>query len=155
MPAAPFDRSILKVGQVMLISGLLAAYLVALVRPAAAVALPLFGLMLLGGAASPATNLPRLVYLRVLRPRGVVRPRVSHEDAAPHRFAQLIGGTFLAAATVAAALGQLTVAWTLGWVVIALAFLNFAVDLCVGCIAYAWLVRARVLPLGGRRTASG
>ena len=102
--------------------------------------------MLLGGALSPATSLPRGLYARVLRPRGLVRPRVRIEDPAPHRFAQLVGGTFLVAASVSAVLGQLTVAWTLGWIVIALAFLNFAFDICVGCIVYAQLVRVGRLP---------
>jgi hypothetical protein len=155
MATIPFDRSALKVGQVMLIVGLLIAWLIALVRPAAAIALPLFALMLLGGALSPATSLPRALYTRVLKPRGLVRPRVRIEDPAPHRFAQLVGGVFLAAASVTAALGHLTAAWTLGWLVIALAFLNFAFDICVGCIVYAQLVRVGLFPLGGRRPAVG
>jgi hypothetical protein len=151
----PFDRSALKVGQVLLIGGLLIAWVVALVQPAAAAAFPLFALMLLGGALSPATSLPRWLYIRFLKPRGLVRPRVRTEDPAPHRFAQLVGGTFLVAASAAALLGHLTVAWTLGWIVIALAFLNFAVDICVGCIVYAQLVRVGLFPLGGRRTVTG
>jgi hypothetical protein len=155
VPIIPFDRSALKVGQVLLIGGLLIAWVVALVRPAAAVALPLFALMLLGGALSPATSLPRWLYVRFLKPRGLVRPRVRVEDPAPHRFAQLVGGTFLVAASLAAGLGHLTVAWTLGWIVIALAFLNFAFDICVGCIVYAQLVRIGLFPLSGRRTVAG
>jgi Domain of unknown function (DUF4395) len=150
MANVPFDRSALKVGQVMLMGGLLIAWTVALARPAAAVALPLFALMLLGSAASPATSLPRALYVGVLKPRRLVRPRVRNEDPAPHRFAQLVGGVFLVAASITAAVGQLTVAWTLGWVVIALAFLNFAFDICVGCIVYAQLVRVGLFPLTGR-----
>ncbi len=149
----PFDRSALKVGQVMLIAGLVIAWLIALARPAAAVALPLFALMLLGSALSPATSLPRALYTGVLKPRGLVHPRVRTEDPAPHRFAQLVGGVFLVAASITAAFGQLTAAWTLGWVVIALAFLNFAFDVCVGCIVYAQLVRIGLFPLSGRRPA--
>jgi Domain of unknown function (DUF4395) len=150
-----FDRSALKVGQVILIVGLIVAWLVALARPAAAIALPVFALMLLGGALSPATSLPRAIYVGVLKPRGLVRPRVRVEDPAPHRFAQLLGGIFLAAASVAALAGLLTAAWTLGWIVIALAFLNFAFDLCVGCIVYAQLVRVGLFPLSRRRTVTG
>ena len=155
MAGVPFDRSALKVGQVLLIGGLLIAWLVALARPAAATALPVFALMLLGGALSPRTSLPRWLYVRLLEPRGLVRPRVRVEDPAPHRFAQLVGGTFLVAASVSAAIGQLTLAWTLGWIVIALAFLNFAFDICVGCIVYAQLVRVGLFPLTGRRTVAG
>ncbi len=155
MPIVQFDRSALKVGQVLLIGGLLIAWIVGMARPAAAVALPVFALVLLGGALSPATSLPRWLYLRVLKPRGLVRPRVRAEDPAPHRFAQLVGGTFLVAASVAAVLGHLTVAWTLGWIVIALAFLNFAFDICVGCIVYAQLVRVGLFPVSGRRAVAG
>jgi hypothetical protein len=155
MAQVPFDRSALKVGQVLLICGLVIAWLIALARPLAAIALPIFTLMLLGSALSAATSLPRALYVRVLKPRGLVRPRVRVEDPAPHRFAQLVGGVFLLAASVAAAFGQLTVAWTLGWVVIALAFLNFAFDICVGCIVYAQLVRVGLFPIGGRRPVAG
>jgi hypothetical protein len=155
MAQVPFDRSALKVGQVLLIGGLVVAWLIALARPLAAIALPIFTLMLLGSALSAATSLPRTLYVRVLKPRGLVRPRVRIEDPAPHRFAQLVGGVFLLAASVAAAVGQLTVAWTLGWVVIALAFLNFAFDICVGCIVYAQLVRVGLFPIGGRRPVAG
>ncbi|HEX4755354.1 MAG TPA: DUF4395 domain-containing protein [Candidatus Dormibacteraeota bacterium] len=150
-----FDRSALKVGQVILIVGLIIAWLVALARPAAAIALPVFALMLLGGALSPATSLPRAIYVGVLKPRGLVRPRVRVEDPAPHRFAQLLGGIFLVAASVTALAGLLTVAWTLGWIVVALAFLNFAFDICVGCIVYAQMVRVGLFPLSRRRTVTG
>ncbi len=71
------------------------------------------------------------------------------EDPAPHRFAQLLGGVFLAAASVFVVTGFLVVAWALAWIVAALAFLNFAFNICVGCIMYAQLVRYGVLPLGG------
>jgi hypothetical protein len=155
MAQVPFDRSALKVGQVLLIGGLVVSWLIGLARPLAAIALPIFTLMLLGSALSVATSLPRALYVRVLKPRGLVRPRVRIEDPAPHRFAQLVGGVFLLAASVAAAVGQLTVAWTLGWVVIALAFLNFAFDICVGCIVYAQLVRVGLFPIGGRRPVAG
>ena len=152
MGTVPFDRSVLKVNQVILMAGLVAGYVVALARPLAAVALPLFALMMLHGAASPTRSLPRLLYLNVLKPRGLVRPRVVVEDPAPHRFAQLVGGIFLAAGSLLALAGASVAAWTLGWIVVALAFLNFAFDICVGCIMYAQLVRLGLLPL--RRTTA-
>lgn len=147
MKVVPFDRSVLKVNQVILMTGVLAGYFGGLASPRAAYVLPALAVMMLAGVGSPRWNLPRLLYLHALRPRGVVKPRVVNEDPAPHRFAQLLGGVFLAAASVAVFTGALFVAWVLGWIVAVLAFLNFAFNLCVGCIMYAQLVRIGVLPL--------
>jgi hypothetical protein len=155
MANVPFDRSALKVGQVILIAGLVTAWVIALSVPPAAIALPLLAAMLLGSALSPATSLPRALYVGVLKPRRLVRPRVRMEDPAPHRFAQLVGGIFLVAASAAAVLGHITVAWSLGWIVIGLAFLNFAFDICVGCIVYAQLVRVGLFPITGRSPVAG
>jgi hypothetical protein len=152
MGTVPFDRSVLKVNQVILMAGLLIGYGFSLARPLASIALPVLAVMMLHGAAVPSQSLPRLLYLRVLKPRGLVRPRVQVEDPAPHRFAQLVGGVFLAAASILALAGLDVAAWTLGWIVFSLAFLNFAFDVCVGCIMYAQLVRAGLLPL--RRSAA-
>ncbi len=60
----------------------------------------------------------------------------------------------MVAATIAALLGHLTLAWTLGWTVIALALINFALDICVGCIVYAWLVGLGILAMGSRGAAN-
>jgi hypothetical protein len=155
MANVPFDRSALKVGQVILIAGLVTAWVIALSVPLAAIALPLLAAMMLGSALSPATSLPRALYIGVLKPRRLVRPRVQMEDPAPHRFAQLVGGIFLVAASAAAVLGHITVAWSLGWIVIGLAFLNFAFDICVGCIVYAQLVRVGLFPITGRSPVAG
>jgi len=130
-------------------------WVIALSVPLAAIALPLLAAMLLGSALSPATSLPRALYVGVLKPRRLVRPRVRMEDPAPHRFAQLVGGIFLVAASAAAVLGHITVAWSLGWIVIGLAFLNFAFDICVGCIVYAQLVRVGLFPITGRSPVAG
>ncbi|MBV8528739.1 MAG: DUF4395 domain-containing protein [Candidatus Dormibacteraeota bacterium] len=147
MEVIQFDRSVLKVNQVILMTGLVAGYFLTLVWHQAIAVLPLLAVMMLAGLASPQLNLPRNLYLRFLKPRHLVRPRLVNEDPAPHRFAQLVGGVFLVAASVAGLVGQLAVAWTLGWIVVALAFLNFAFDICVGCIVYAQLVRLGLLPL--------
>ena len=55
---------------------------------------------------------------------------------------------FLTAASIFVIAGLLVVAWVLAWIVAALAFLNFAFNICVGCIVYAQLVRIGLLPLG-------
>jgi hypothetical protein len=144
----PFDRSVLKVNQMILMVAIVIGYLVALAYPGVAWILPVLAVMMLAAVASPSLNVPRLLYTRVLRPSGIVRPRIVQEDPAPHRFAQLVGGVFLTAASVFVITGLLVVAWVLAWIVAALAFLNFAFNICVGCIVYAQLVRIGLLPLG-------
>jgi hypothetical protein len=147
VPTVPFDRSVLKVNQMILMVVIVAAYVIGFAYPAIAWVLPFLALMMLAAVASPSLNVPRLLYTRVLRPSGIVKPRIAQEDPAPHRFAQLVGGVFLAAASVFVATGLLLVAWVLAWIVVALAFLNFAFNICVGCIVYARLVRIGLLPL--------
>ena len=147
MEAVPFDRSVLKVNQSILMTTIVAGYFVGLFHSAAAYVLPALAVMMLAGVASPQTNLPRQLYLHLLKPSGLVKPRVHVEDPAPHRFAQLVGGVFLAVASIFVFVGVLGAAWVLAWIVAALAFLNFAFDICVGCIMYAQLVRAGVFPL--------
>jgi hypothetical protein len=152
MAIVPFDRSVLKVNQAILMTVIVAGYLIGLAYHPIAWALPVLAVMMLAAVASPAFNVPRLLYLHWLKPAGIVKPRVRQEDPAPHRFAQLVGGVFLAAASIFVITGVLLVAWVLAWIVAALAFLNFAFDICVGCIMYAQLVRIGLLPLS-RETA--
>jgi hypothetical protein len=152
MAAVPFDRSVLKVNQSILMVVIVVGYVIGFAYHEAAYVLLALAVMMLAAVASPSLNLPRILYVRLLRPSGIVKPRVVQEDPAPHRFAQLLGGVFLAAASVFVVAGVLLVAWVLAWIVVALAFLNFAFDICVGCIVYAQLVRVGVLPLS-RATA--
>jgi Domain of unknown function (DUF4395) len=150
MQRVPFDRSVLKVNQTILMVVIVVAYGVGVAQERAALVLPLLALMMLAATASPRANLPRLLYLKVLKPAHLVKPRVVVEDPAPHRFAQLVGGVFLTLASLMLVLGLVVVAWVLAWLVAVLAFLNFAFDICVGCIMYAQLVRVGVLPLRHR-----
>ena len=148
MATVSFDRSVLKVNQMILMVAIVVGYLLALAYPGVAWILPVLAVMMLAAVASPSLNVPRLLYTRILRPSGIVKPRIVQEDPAPHRFAQLVGGVFLAAASIFVITGLLVVAWVLAWIVVALAFLNFAFNICVGCIVYAQLVRIGLLPLG-------
>src|SRR2546428_10187038 len=102
-------------------------------------------LVMLAGTADPRLALFQQLYLRVLRPTGVVKPRVVMDDPVPHRFAQGLGGAFLAAATLALAGGAATLGWALAAIVVALAFLNFAFDYCVGCQVFFLLSRVGVI----------
>jgi Domain of unknown function (DUF4395) len=147
MAIVPFDRSVLKVNQAILMTVIVVGYVVGLAYQPIAWVLPVLALMMLAAVASPSFNVPRLLYLRWLKPAGIVKPRVVQEDPAPHRFAQLVGGVFLVAASIFVVTNILLVAWALAWIVAALAFLNFAFNICVGCIMYAQLVRFGLLPL--------
>jgi hypothetical protein len=148
MASIAFDRSVLKVNQMILMVTIVVGYVIGLACPAIAWILPVLAVMMLAGVASPSLNVPRILYTQVLRPSGIVKPRIVQEDPAPHRFAQLVGGVFLTAASVFVIANVLLVAWVLAWIVAALAFLNFAFNICVGCIMYAQLVRIGLLPLG-------
>ena len=79
------------------------------------------------------------VYRALILPR--LGPPVEREPAAPVRFAQTVGFTFLAVATV----GYLTGLTALGVVFTAFgllaAFLNAAFGLCLGCEAYLLIKR--------------
>jgi hypothetical protein len=75
-----------------------------------------------------------LLFRAVVAPR--LAPSAQREDAAPVRFAQLVGMVFLTVAAV----GHLTGATVLGTVFaafgLAAAFLNAAFGLCLGCEAF-------------------
>jgi hypothetical protein len=147
MAVVAFDRSVLKVNQMILMVTIVLGYLIGLAYPGIAWVLPVLAVMMLVAVASPSLNVPRVLYTQVLRPSGIVKPRIVQEDPAPHRFAHLVGGVFLAAASIFVITDLLLVAWVLAWIVAALAFLNFAFNICVGCIMYAQLVRMGLLPL--------
>jgi Domain of unknown function (DUF4395) len=93
-------------------------------------------------AADPRRGPYALLYRAFVAPR--LGPPAEREDAAPVRFAQLVGFVFLAIATI----GYLSGATALGVVFTAFgllaAFLNAAFGLCLGCEAY----------LAGRRLTS-
>jgi hypothetical protein len=77
--------------------------------------------------------LPCLAYFELVQPRIGEGPV---EDARPPRFANLVGASFLTAATVASAAGLATVGATLGGIVAALALLAATTGFCTGCEAY-------------------
>jgi len=82
-----------------------------------------------------------LLFKRLIRPR--LGPPSELEDAAPPRFAQLVGLVF----AVAGLVGYLTGVTVLGVVAtgfaLVAAFVNAAVGLCLGCEAYLLIHRIR------------
>jgi hypothetical protein len=97
-------------------------------------------------AADPRRGPYAWVYRALVAP--LLPVTTKREDAAPVRFAQLVGMVFLTVSAV----GYLSGVAVLGMVFAALgliaAFLNAAFGLCVGCEVYLALRR-----LGARRTA--
>lgn len=85
-------------------------------------------------AADPRRGPYALAYRHLVAPR--LGPTAEREDAAPVRFAQLVGFFFLAVASI----GYLSGAPALGLIFTAFgllaAFLNAAFGLCLGCEAY-------------------
>ncbi|TWD81534.1 uncharacterized protein DUF4395 [Kribbella amoyensis] len=93
--------------------------------------------VVLGVQASPYGQ----IFQRLVRPR--LGPPQELEDAAPPRFAQLVGLAF----AVLGLIGYLTGAGILGVVAtgfaLVAAFVNAAVGLCLGCEAYLLIQRIR------------
>jgi hypothetical protein len=77
--------------------------------------------------------LPCLVYFGLIQPRFGEGPL---EDSRPPRAANVVGFAFLAAASIAYALGNGTVGGLLGLLVAALALLAAVTGFCTGCEAY-------------------
>ena len=107
------------------------------VSTAARWAAPVFGVVLLLSALGHGPFL--LLWRRAIAPR--VGPPGEVEDPRPPRFAAAVGTVFLAAATVAFALGSGFVGWTLCLIVAFLAGLAAATGICVGCEVYTFIRR--------------
>ncbi len=143
------DHTALRFNQAMIIALLLAAFLLNwtwLVALTAAV--------MLIGTIWPAAGLFKLIYARLLRPAGLLRPDVIQDDPAPHLFAQGLGGLVLLAATAALIAGAPLAGWTLAGVVVVLAAVNLFLRFCLGCFIYYQLARRGIhLDLPAWRTA--
>jgi len=95
-------------------------------------------------AASPGRGPYALIFRSVVAPR--LGPPTDREDAAPVRFAQLVGLGFTLAAGLAYLSGLTVLAVVLTGAALAAAFLNAAFGLCLGCELYLatrrWISRA-------------
>jgi|WetSurMetagenome_2_1015567.scaffolds.fasta_scaffold173677_2 MFS family permease len=132
------DHSALKTNQAFIILFLVIAFIVNQPWIAAFVA----AVMLLGTAlGKPGFG---LLYQRILKPLGWVRPDVLLDHPEPHRFAQGFGGVVLVASTAALFIGSGLLGWALTWLVIGLAALNLFAGFCAGCAVYYWLHRLNV-----------
>src|SRR5690348_6437817 len=94
------DHSALKVNQTGIVATVLVAFLgSALFRPLL-VLIPLLAIVLLLGTFAPQVALFKQLYFKVLKPRGIVKPRPVQDRPEPHNFAQGLGGVFLAVASI-------------------------------------------------------
>ena len=134
------DRTALKTNQAVIIA---VCAIAALARWPALVGIG--ALLLALGAVVPRASPTLYVYLRLLRPSGLLEPHLGAEAAAPHRFAQATGAACLAAGWVLLALGMPVPGWGLVWLVALLAAANLAGGFCAGCQIYGLLGRAGIL----------
>jgi hypothetical protein len=125
------DHSALKTNQASIILLLAAGFVLE-----SALLVALVAAVMIVGTALPRAGLFKLLYEKVLKPVGLMKPDVREENPRPHIFAQGLGGTVLVLALVALFLGAPLVGWVLVWLVVALAALNLFVGFCLGCFVY-------------------
>ena len=144
MALTTVDHSALKVNQIGIITTVLVAFIGSAFYRPLLVLIPLLAIVLLVGTFAPQLALFKQLYFKVLKPRGIVKPRPVQDRPEPHNFAQGMGGVVLAIASVL--LIPLTVAGlALSLLVAVLAFVNVAFGYCVGCQIYFQLSKAGVI----------
>ncbi|HMO56702.1 MAG TPA: DUF4395 domain-containing protein [Roseiflexaceae bacterium] len=131
-----FDRSAVRVNQGTIVLLIAVAFLLNL-----PVLVLFVALVLTLGTAVPSLALFQRLYRDVLRPAGLIKPDVHAEDAAPHRFAQGLGATFLLISSLALFGGAASIGWALALIVLALAAVNLLFGFCAGCFIYFQLHR--------------
>ena len=93
------------------------------------------------GTLAPGAGLFKLIYQRLFKPLGVIRPAPKADDPKPHLFAQGVGALVLTLSSIALSAGLPTLGWALVGVVVALAAVNPFLGFCMGCFMYYQLAR--------------
>ncbi|HMJ39395.1 MAG TPA: DUF4395 domain-containing protein [Verrucomicrobiae bacterium] len=138
------DHSALKVNQTAIVTTVLVAFAGSAFYRPLLVLIPLLAIVLLLGTFAPQLALFKQIYFKILKPRGIVKPRPVQDRPEPHNFAQGMGGVVLAVAS--ALLVPLPVAGlALALLVAVLAFVNVAFGYCLGCQIYYQLGKAGVI----------
>jgi hypothetical protein len=106
----------------------------------------LVAFVMLVGTFQPEAGLFKLFYSRVLRPAGLLKPKIVADEPQQHLFAQGVGGLFLLAASLAFLAGWAVLGWVLTGIVIALAAVNLLFNFCAGCFMYYQLGRRGIKP---------
>ena len=143
MAASTVDHSALKVNQAGIILTVLVAFAGSAVSAWFELLIPALAVVMLLGTWRPDLALFKQVYFKLLKPRGIVKPRPVEDSPVPHNFAQGLGGVFVVVATVLLPLSPAGLAVSL--LVAVLAFINLAFGYCVGCQVYFLLGRTGVL----------
>jgi len=129
------DHSALKVNQTGIVTTVLVAFIGSAFYQPVLILIPLLAIVLLVGTFAPQFALFKQIYFKVLKPRGIVKPRPIQDRPEPHNFAQGMGGVVLALSSVL--LLALPVAGlALALIVAVLAFVNLAFGYCLGCQIY-------------------
>ena len=129
------DHSALKVNQTGIVATVLVAFIGSAFYRPLLVLIPLLAIVLLVGTFAPQLALFKQFYFKVLKPRGIVKPRPVQDRPEPHNFAQGLGGVFLVVAS-AFLLPVLVIGLALALLVAVLAFVNLAFGYCLGCQIY-------------------
>lgn len=133
------DQNGLKTGQALTIVLLVAGYVFNSWPLVAFVAV----CQLFGGLNLPFAPY-RLIYHYLVKPTGLIKPRIEADNPEPHRFALLIGAIFNGSATIALLANAAFLGWLLVGIVVVLANVNFWLNFCVGCWMYYRLNRLGV-----------
>jgi hypothetical protein len=129
------DHSALKVNQTGIVATVLVAFIGSAYYRPLLVLIPLLAVVLLLGTFAPQLALFKQLYFKVLKARGIVKPRPVRDRPEPHNFAQGLGGVFLAVASVFL-LPLPVVGLAIALLVAVLAFVNLAFGYCLGCQIY-------------------
>ena len=138
------DHSALKVNQTGIVATVLVAFIGSAFYRPVLILIPLLSIVLLLGTFAPRLALFKQLYFKVLKPRGIVKPRPVQDRPEPHNFAQGMGGVVLAIASLFL-VPLPVVGLALSLLVAILAFINVAFGYCLGCQIYYQLGRAGLI----------
>ena len=155
MATQVIDHSALKVNQTGIVATVLVAFIGSFFGWPGLLLIPLLAVVLLLGTFNPELALFKQLYFKVLKPRGIVKPRPIADRPEPHNFAQGLGGVFLAVSSLFIFAPLLTgdfrpgpavvIGLALALLVAVLAFVNLAFGYCLGCQIYFQLGKAGVI----------
>ena len=144
MALTTVDHAALKVNQTGIVATVLVAFFGSLFFRPLLVLIPLLAVVLLLGTFAPQLALFKQIYFKILKPRGIVKPRPAQDRPEPHNFAQGLGGVFLAISSVLL-VPVPVLGLALALLVAVLAFVNLAFGYCLGCQIYYRLGKAGLI----------